>query len=62
MIEIFYRHQVSMKYFTISRCLESGYDNHFILLKETIGANVMMGQEQLDAGPRKHSAAVLTLK
>ena len=51
-----------MKYFTISRRFESGYDNHFVLFKETIGANVMMGQEQLDAGPRKHSAAVPTLK
>ena len=51
-----------MKYFTISTRFDSGYDNHFVLLKETIGANVMMGQEQLDAGPRKHSAAVPTLK
>ena len=42
--------------------LKSGYDDHFISLKGTIGANVLMGQEQLDAGRRKHSVAVLTLK
>ena len=47
---------------TIFGRLKSGYDDHFIPMKGTIGANVLMGQEQLDAGPRKHSVAVLTLK
>ena len=51
-----------LNYNTVFVRLKSVYDDHFISLKGTIGANVLMGQEQLDAGPRKHSVAVLTLK